>query len=129
MANKMVSILGLMMIVLVTWTISTWADFDTGENAYLNEDFAIADSERSYWEKLEAYEQLADKHLQKDEFAEFKESQLGHLDEVMWELAQSPEFDRTIVDPVRVTFPDHEWEQFIAHFRGLLRHWVESNPE
>ena len=96
--------------------------------ADLNDYFAIADSDRSYWEKLEAYEEIADKHLQKDEFAEFKASQLGHIDEVMWHLAQSPEFDHMVVETVKTTFPDYEWDKFIAHFRGLLRHWVESNP-
>lgn len=90
--------------------------------------FAIADSDRSYWEKLEAYEKLADEHLQRHEFEEFKASQLGHLDEVMWHLAQAPEFDQTIVETVRTTFPDYEWDRFIAHFRGLLRHWVDANP-
>ena len=97
-------------------------------NMNIQEYFDIADSDRSYWEKLEAYEKLADAHFQKEEFTEFRETALAHLDEVMWHLVRSPEFDQTIVSTVQTTFPRHEWERFIAHFRGLLWHWAESNP-
>ena len=88
--------------------------------------FKIADSERSYAEKLDAYEKLADKHLETNKFAEFREKSLPHLDEVMWELVQSAEFDRMVVDTVRGMFPPHEQDHYIGHFRGLLRHWVDS---
>jgi hypothetical protein len=88
--------------------------------------FKIADSERSYEEKLAEYEKLADKHFETERFAAFRATQLGHLDEVMWELAQAPEFEQIIVQTVQTTFPPHEHDHYIAHFRGLLRHWVES---
>lgn len=88
--------------------------------------FAIADSDRSYDEKLTEYEKLADAHFQTDEFTEFQAAVLPHLDEVMWRLAQSEEFDRMLVQTVQTTFPSHEQDQFIAHYRGLLRHWVEA---
>lgn len=93
----------------------------------IDEFFEIADSDRSYWEKLEAYEAIADAHLQKDEFEEFRATHLGHIDEVMWELVSSAEFDRTIVETVQTMFPPHEHDKFIAHFRGLLGHWAQSN--
>ena len=89
--------------------------------------FAIADSDRSYWEKLEAYEKLADAHLQKDEFEAFRATVLDGLDETMWDYVRSPAFDQTIVDTVRAFFPGHEHDQFIAHYRGLIRHWSDSN--
>lgn len=95
----------------------------------IEEYFAIADDhDRSYWDKLEAYGALADKHLQADEFAEFKATCLPHLDEVMWHYVQSEEFDQMLVETVKTTFPTAEHEQFIAHFRGLMWHWVEANP-
>lgn len=86
----------------------------------------VADSDRSYEEKLAAYEALADQHLQTAFFEEFRSTHLGNLDEVMWHVAQTPEFDNMLVQTVRTTFPAHETDQFIAHFRGLLKHWVES---
>jgi hypothetical protein len=36
----------------------------------------------------------------------------------------SPEFDAHLVETVRGAFPPHEHEQFVAHYRGLLRAWV-----
>jgi hypothetical protein len=90
--------------------------------------FKIADSDRSYEEKLAAYEQLADKHFDAARFAEFKATHLASLDEVMWEYAQSTDFDTMLAETVRATFPAYEHDKFIGHFRGLLGHWVESNP-
>ncbi len=52
--------------------------------------------------------------------------QLPHLDQVMWELARSPEFDQMLVQTVTDMFPPHEHERFIAHYRGLIEHWVEA---
>jgi hypothetical protein len=88
--------------------------------------FRIADSDRTYDEKLAEYETLADAHLQAVEFEEFREASLAHLDETMWHLAQSEAFDHILVQTVQTTFPAHEHDRYIAHYRGLLRHWVES---
>lgn len=88
--------------------------------------FAVADSDLSYDEKLAWYEELADAHFQASEFEEFRATSLAHLDETMWQLAQSEEMDRILIQTVLSTFPAHEHDQFIAHYRGLLRHWVEA---
>jgi hypothetical protein len=88
--------------------------------------FAIADSERSYAEKLAAYEALADAYFDTECFQEFRATQLSHLDAVTWELAQAQEFDDMLVHNVRLIFPPHEQEQFIEHFRGLIRLWVQT---
>lgn len=88
--------------------------------------FKIADSDRSYDEKLAEYEKLADKHFETGKFNEFRANQLKDLDETMWQLAQSQEFDHILVQTIQSTFPPHEHEQYIAHYRGLLRHWVEA---
>ncbi len=88
--------------------------------------FKIADSDRSYDEKLVEYEKLADKHFETDKFNEFRANQLKDLDETMWQLAQSQEFDQILLQTVQSTFPAREHEKFIAHYRGLLRHWVEA---
>ncbi len=92
----------------------------------INPYFAIADSDLSYEDKLTEYEKLADAHFQTEAFNEFRAEALPQLDEVMWRLAQSEEFDNILVQTVQTSFPPHEHEQFIAHYRGLLHHWVEA---
>jgi hypothetical protein len=89
--------------------------------------FKIADSDRTYEEKLAAYESLADKHFETDRFEAFKAEQLGDLDEVMWEYARSSEFDDLLIETIRATFPAFEHDLFIGHYRGLIAHWVEAN--
>ncbi len=82
--------------------------------------FEIADSGASYDEMLAAYRRLADEELDDERYREFVAEQLAHLDEVMWHYVDSQEFDDLLVRTVRTTFPDHEHDQFIAHYRGLL---------
>ncbi len=94
----------------------------TDFNAY----FEIGDSDRSYQEKLDAYEKLVDEHFQTEAFNEFRATQLKNLDEVMWEYAKSKEFDDMLVGIITNMFPKHEHDKFIAHFRGLVAHWVQS---
>ena len=36
-------------------------------------------------------------------------------------------FDEVLVDTVRTTFPRHEHEQFVAHYRGLLAAWARDD--
>ena len=38
----------------------------------------------------------------------------------------SPDFDRLLVNTVRTTYPHHEHERFIGHFRGLIGQWVRE---
>ncbi|MCB0144588.1 MAG: hypothetical protein KDE50_32200 [Caldilineaceae bacterium] len=88
--------------------------------------FKIADSDRSYEEKLSAYEKLADAHLETERFNEFRATVLKDLDEIMWHEVQSAEFDNMVVNTVRTTFPAYEHDKYIGHFRGLLNHWVQA---
>jgi hypothetical protein len=89
--------------------------------------FAIADrGDLSYAEKLAGYRVLADRQLEVDRYREFCERHLAHIDELSVAWVESPGFDRIIVDTVRNTFPGHEQEQFIAHFRGLLAAWAHD---
>lgn len=91
--------------------------------------FKIADSKCSYDEKLAEYEKLADKHFETEKFEEFCATHLSDLDATIWELARSPEFDDILVQTVRTTFPEYEHDQYIAHYRGLLGHWVEAEAQ
>ena len=51
---------------------------------------------------------------------------LGEVDEAMVEYIRSPAFDDLLVQTVRSTFPSHEHEHFIAHYRGLLGAWADD---
>lgn len=89
--------------------------------------YAIADrADLSYDEKLAGYRTLADRQLDVDRYREFCARHLAHVDELSVAWVESPDFDRIIVDTVRNTFPAHEHEQFVAHFRGLLAAWAHD---
>jgi hypothetical protein len=94
--------------------------------------FDIADrDDLSYAEKLAGYRKLADDYFETDRYREFCADRLGHVDELVYDWVRSPDFDAMLVDTVRATYPPHEHERFLAHFRGLLGAWVhdqESAP-
>ena len=86
--------------------------------------FAIADrDDLSYDEKLSAYHSLADDYFETERYQDFCASRLPEFDETALAYFESPEFDEVLVTTVTTTFPPHEHDQFIAHFRGLLRLW------
>jgi hypothetical protein len=114
------------MKALVKWSVFCTA---TGRRARYDLDtrryFDIGDrDDLSYAEKLAAYRALADEYFEVDRYTDFCGSRLGHLDEVVCEWVQGPDFDRILVDTVTATFPAHEHEHFIAHYRGLLGAWA-----
>jgi hypothetical protein len=80
-----------------------------------------------YEEKLAKYRELADDYFQVDEYNEFCDRHLSHLPEVAHGWFTSPEFDQVIVQTVQSTFPAHEHEKFVAHYRGLLDLWARDN--
>jgi hypothetical protein len=45
---------------------------------------------------------------------------------VVLDYVESEDFDRLLVDTVQTTFPPHEHEHFIAHYRGLLDAWAKD---
>ena len=80
----------------------------------------------AYEEKIAAYRRLADAHFQRDEYEAFCAEHLAHLDEALVEYVEGPEFDALLVETVRSTFPPHEHEAFVAHYRGLLGGWARA---
>jgi hypothetical protein len=116
------------------WAIATlvkWSIFCsvTGRKMRIDQDtanyFEIGDDESlSYEEKLAAYSGLVDDYFETSEYEEFCAEHLAHVDEVMFDYVTSSEFDDLIVETVRVSFPSHEHDQFIAHYRGLLGAWA-----
>jgi hypothetical protein len=89
--------------------------------------FAIADDpDMTYDDKLAAYLELADAHFETEHYWEFCERHLAHLPEQVLEWVSSDELDRILRDTVAATYPPHEQEQFLAHFRGLVGLWVSD---
>jgi hypothetical protein len=87
--------------------------------------FEVGDREDlSYEEKLAEYRRMTDQYFQVEEYAEFKATCLPHLDELVVEYFAGEQFDNMLVRTIRSTFPDHEQEHFIGHFRGLVGLWT-----
>ena len=116
------------MKALVKWSIFCTATgrrprFDLDTRRY----FDIADRpELSYEDKLAAYRGLADDYFEVERYGDFCASRLSHLDEVVLEWIEGPDFDTLLVDTVRATFPAHEHDHFVAHYRGLLGAWARD---
>jgi hypothetical protein len=113
---------------LVRWSVFCTA---TGRRPRLDLEtrrfFDIGDrADLSYGEKLQAYRGLANEYFQTEAYADFCASRLAHLDEVVLDWVRGPDFDRLLVDTVRSTFPAHEHDHFIAHYRGLLGLWMRD---
>ena len=118
------------------WAITAlvrWCAFCLAEQRRMRIDvdtrpwFEIGDrDDLSYEDKLRAYRILADEHFQADTYAEFCAGPLAHLDEAAHDWFRSADFDRVLVDTVRSTFPSHEQERFVAHYRGLLAAWARD---
>jgi hypothetical protein len=113
---------------LVRWTAFCTV---TGRRMRINQStrdyFEVGDrDDLSYEEKLAEYRRLADAHFQLPEYEEFVAAKLPHLDEVLVDWVEGPDFDELLVDTVTSTFPPHEHEQFVAHYRGLLGAWTRD---
>ncbi len=116
------------MKALVKWTVFCLA---TGRKARLEVDtrayFDIADrADLDYGQKLERYRVLADAYFDVDAYRDFCAAQLPDIDQQVLDWARGPDFDRLLVDTVLATYPAHEHERFIAHFRGLSGLWVKD---
>ena len=89
--------------------------------------FEIGDREDlSYAEKLAAYRELADEYFEVDRYKDFCDSRLAHVDELVLDWISSADFDRLLVRTVRSTYPPHEHERFLGHFRGLVGQWISE---
>lgn len=85
--------------------------------------YAIAASDRSYAEKLDAYAKIADERLETARFEEFCAKHLGHLDEVAHEFFASAEAREAIKQKVGSLFPAHEIEWFTELFWQRIQAW------
>jgi hypothetical protein len=116
------------MTALLRWTVFCVV---TGRQVRLDLDtaryFAVADrADLSYEDKLAEYRRLADEYFDAERYADFCASRLGHVEEMVYDWVSSPEFDALLIDTVRTTYPAHEHERFLGHFRGLIGAWVHD---
>jgi hypothetical protein len=89
--------------------------------------FQVGDREdMTYEEKLQAYGSLANEHFETDRYHEFCEKNLGDFDDIAYEYFAGPDFDALLVETIRATFPSHEQDRFVEHYRGLIRAWVKD---
>ena len=91
--------------------------------------FEVADKDVPYKAKLERYQQLADEHFETEKYREFCEQSLGHVDEMVLDWVLSDDFDRLLVETVKSTYPPHEHEKFLGHFRGLTGLWAKDEAK
>jgi len=84
------------------------------------------DASLSYEEKLAGYRRLADAYFAADEYRAFCDEAVPQADEAAVELVESAEFDEMLVSTVRSTFPPHEHDRFVEHYRGLLAAWARD---
>jgi hypothetical protein len=116
------------MKALVKWSVFCTATgrkprYDLDTRRY----FDIGDREDlSYADKLAAYRGLADDYFEVERYNDFCASRLADLDDIVLDWVAGPDFDRLLVDTVRATFPEHEHDHFVAHYRGLLGAWVHD---
>ena len=89
--------------------------------------YEIADDESlSYDAKITAYSALADEHFETDRYRQWCDEMLPHLPEQVHDYVTGPEFDRMLRTTVEATYPAHEHERFLAHFRGLVGLWAQE---
>jgi hypothetical protein len=110
---------------LAKWSLFCLA---TGRAMRVNQDFepyfaVAADGALGDDEKLAEYRRHADAYFEVASYEEFCAGPLRHVDEALLELVSSAWFDDLLVETVRTTFPPHEHEEFVAHYRGLLGAW------
>jgi len=89
--------------------------------------FAVGDDDGlDYRAKLKEYQRLSDEHFDLARYQEFCAQSLPHVEEMVLDWVQSPEFDAMLASTVATSYPAHEHEQFLAHFRGLVDLWIDD---
>jgi D-ala D-ala ligase C-terminus len=116
---------------LVKWTAFCAA---SGRRAKMQVDtdpwFAIADDpDLDYQAKLEGYQQLADEHFEKERYLDFCATALPEIDDLVLDWVSSADFDRMLTETVAQTYPEHEREWFVGHFRGLVGLWIDDQKQ
>ena len=90
--------------------------------------FEIGDREDlSYEEKLAAYRELADAYFEVDRYRDFCRQPPRHTSTSSCSSgSRRPTSTACCWRPCARTYPPHEHERFIGHFRGLVGQWVSE---
>ncbi len=90
--------------------------------------FDVADRpDLPFAEKLKAYAAIARKRLDSERFEEFCGKHLADLDRVLWEVYGTEFAHDAIRQKVAALFPEHEIDEFTAHFWDLIQGWRAQN--
>lgn len=105
----------------------------TGRRMHRNLDWApfleIADSDRSYREKVSAYADIAHKRFETDRFLEFCDTHLGHLDELAWEFFGCDLARNAVREKVSALYPPPEIEEFTELFWRRIQRWRDEQEQ
>jgi len=115
------------MTALVRWSLFCTA---TARTARVDLDtrrwFDVADAGAPYEERLAIYRTMADDYFETARYNEFVATELTDLDAIAYDYFTSSDFDRLLVQTVQTTFPAHEHDHFVAHYRGLIAAWAKD---
>ncbi len=117
------------------WLIKSnlrWSIFCAATERNMNLDlnwseyFRIAAEDKPFEEKLADYAELAMRRFSADEFYEFRDKHLGHLDEVALEFFGTDEVHDAIRQKVEALYPKHEIDEFTELFWSRIQDWRRS---
>lgn len=85
--------------------------------------FDIADTDAPYAEKLAGYAAIARERLQIDEFEEFCDTHLDHLDAELHDFFGTDTARDAVRQKVVAMYPDHEVDEFTELFWSRIQDW------
>jgi len=94
-----------------------------------DEFFEIADSDRTYREKMAAYGAIARQRLDTERFEDFCAANLAELDEIALDYFATDRARSIIRDKVAALFPAEEVDRFTDHFWGLVGFWRQTEAD
>jgi hypothetical protein len=88
--------------------------------------FALVDEEMTLRERLDAVLPRAHAHFQTEQFEEFCETHMSHLDEVADEFFGTEMAREAVRGKVAALFPDHEVDEYTDLFFERIQRWRET---
>ena len=85
--------------------------------------FKAAQGEGTLREKLDRYVQIAHHRFRTEQFEEFCDRHLAHLDEVAYEFFATDYAREAVRKKVEALFPSHEVEEYAELFWGRIQSW------
>ncbi|GJM44125.1 MAG: hypothetical protein DHS20C21_09670 [Gemmatimonadota bacterium] len=90
--------------------------------------YKIADTDRSYREKLAAYAAIAHDVMETDRFEEFCQTHLSHLDEVADQWFATDTAKEAVRKKVTALYPEDEIEEFTELFWERIQQYRKDEP-